>query len=107
MGEHGNAIACPQVTHARTSLRDDRGKLVPDHLRELVGGGVQRPAGVLVQVGAADPAPLRQNAELAGGDRIRFGHLIDAQVPVSVQPHRQHADRLRSAASEIASATVR
>src|SRR5215472_6661508 len=93
--EHGHAIARPQVARSRPGLGDDRGELVAYHLRQEVGRRVQRAVSVFVQVGAANPAPLRKYPHQAMTDRIGLGHVVNAKVPVPVQPHCQHPERLR------------
>ena len=86
--QHRHPVARPQAGHPVPDLGDLRGELVPDHLRQVLGRRVERPMGVLMQVGAADPAPLRLDAHLAGPHSIRLRHLLDTQIPVPVEPRR-------------------
>lgn len=83
-----DAVAGRHVGHLGADRGDVRRELVAEDLRQLgagqrvrLGRRDDRPGDVLVQVGAADPAPARADqdlgrAEVAGG----LGHLLDADV---------------------------
>src|SRR5262245_29573772 len=86
--EHRDAVAGLDAGDPGAGLGDHRGELVPDDLRQVLGRRVERPVRVLVEVGPADPAPLRLDPGQARPHGVRLRHLIDPQIGVPVEPHR-------------------
>ena len=98
VGLDGDPVAHRDVRDAVADLGDDAGELVAHHHRHLLAGQRVRRAlrrdedralEVLVQVGAADAAPLDVDLDLPGAD-LRLRDVVDADVAGTVETRSLH-----------------
>jgi hypothetical protein len=97
-GHHGHAVALPHVRDLPTDGDHLGRELVSEDLRKVRAGervrldrGHDRSCQVLVQVGAADPAPARRHDDLCRERDGRLRHVFDLELSTGVEaegPHR-------------------
>ena len=92
-----HAVALAHARHAGADSDHVAGELVPEDLRILrtrermrLDGGHDRACRVLVQVRAADAARRDAHDDLAVAGIGRLGHVLDAEVPGSMEAKSSH-----------------
>jgi hypothetical protein len=96
-----DAVSGDQSVHLRSGVRHDRGELVPEDLGQLgtgermrLGRDHDRAGRVLVQVGAADAAPLRAEQHLVGLEIRGLPDVLDPDVTCGVEDGGLHREPL-------------